>query len=277
MSTLGLKPNNESRERGVFIPRWLMKACPTASSAAVLAEALWFYQPWLSGDEKTETVVVDGDKWLFLSDKDWEEWTGLDAQSIKRARVALAKKGLIDYRPMQRNGIKRVALLPNWSKLQELEMLDKSEPTWTPVQKSEPTQGEVGTDSPNKSEPTYPPLTTEVSEVKRVSAAAAATKKGTRIPEPFFVTAEMRQWAAEEVPSVDVSCETRKFCDYWRATPGAKGVKLDWVATWRNWLRSAAERGAGSSGPVRKTGGGHTDMIKRALARYEDDEGMVAR
>ena len=29
-----------------------------------------------------------------------------------------------------------------------------------------------------------------------------------------------------------------KFKDYWIAQPGQKGVKLDWDATWRNWVRS---------------------------------------
>jgi uncharacterized protein YdaU (DUF1376 family) len=28
------------------------------------------------------------------------------------------------------------------------------------------------------------------------------------------------------------------FGDYWRAVPGAKGCKLDWAATWRNWVRN---------------------------------------
>lgn len=35
-----------------------------------------------------------------------------------------------------------------------------------------------------------------------------------------------------------------EFRDYWKSQPGAKGVKLDWFATWRNWCRRANERGA---------------------------------
>lgn len=27
------------------------------------------------------------------------------------------------------------------------------------------------------------------------------------------------------------------FRDYWRAKAGKEGVKLDWEATWRNWVR----------------------------------------
>jgi len=29
-----------------------------------------------------------------------------------------------------------------------------------------------------------------------------------------------------------------QFKDYWIAQPGQKGVKLDWEATWRNWVRN---------------------------------------
>jgi hypothetical protein len=27
------------------------------------------------------------------------------------------------------------------------------------------------------------------------------------------------------------------FVDYWIAQPGQRGVKVDWEATWRNWMR----------------------------------------
>jgi hypothetical protein len=36
--------------------------------------------------------------------------------------------------------------------------------------------------------------------------------------------------------------ENDKFKDYWRAKPGREGVKIDWDATWRNWMRTAWER-----------------------------------
>ena len=29
-----------------------------------------------------------------------------------------------------------------------------------------------------------------------------------------------------------------QFRDYWVAQPGAKGSKTDWLATWRNWVRT---------------------------------------
>jgi hypothetical protein len=69
-----------------------------------------------------------------------------------------------------------------------------------------------------------------------------ARKRATRIPEPFIVTADMRAWAAEETPGLKVDAVTKKFVDYWRAKSGKDATKRDWVATWRNWLRTDFER-----------------------------------
>jgi hypothetical protein len=74
------------------------------------------------------------------------------------------------------------------------------------------------------------------------SKSSRARTRGTRIPDDFAVTDEMRAWAKENVPHLAGAGETEKFIDYWRAQPGQRGVKLDWPATWRNWMRRAAER-----------------------------------
>jgi hypothetical protein len=64
--------------------------------------------------------------------------------------------------------------------------------------------------------------------------------RGTRLPEPFLVTAEMRAWYREHIGAqVDGQREHEKFVDYWRAN--GKAMK-DWPATWRNWMRRATEQ-----------------------------------
>jgi hypothetical protein len=72
----------------------------------------------------------------------------------------------------------------------------------------------------------------------------SAPKTATRVPEDFIPTEELRAWfVAERLGQViDGRVEHEKFMDYWRAAPGAKGRKQDWPATWRNWMRTAAER-----------------------------------
>ncbi|SER19535.1 hypothetical protein SAMN04244573_03077 [Azotobacter beijerinckii] len=33
--------------------------------------------------------------------------------------------------------------------------------------------------------------------------------------------------------------EGEKFADHWHAASGKNAAKLDWLATWRNWVRNA--------------------------------------
>lgn len=74
------------------------------------------------------------------------------------------------------------------------------------------------------------------------------SKRKSRLPDEFIVTGDMRKWAAESAPLVNLRLETESFCDYWR---GKGETKADWVATWRNWMRKAqgdAERGGRRGG-----------------------------
>jgi hypothetical protein len=73
-------------------------------------------------------------------------------------------------------------------------------------------------------------------------AAKADRRQGSRMPDPFPVTAEMVAWAREHCPHVDGKRETERFEDHWRGKAGKDGRKLDWVATWRNWMRTAEDR-----------------------------------
>ena len=92
-----------------------------------------------------------------------------------------------------------------------------------------------------------PPIVGSVSAPQRADARPTTTadgdaetaRRGTRIPDGFAITDAMAQWAEEKVPGLDVEAETERFADYWRAVPGQRGRKTDWVATWRNWMRRA--------------------------------------
>jgi hypothetical protein len=74
------------------------------------------------------------------------------------------------------------------------------------------------------------------------SARTAAAKRGTRIPDDFTVSPEMVAWAVEHCPHVDGRTETQKFINYWTAKTGKDATKLDWPATWRNWMLGARDR-----------------------------------
>jgi hypothetical protein len=66
------------------------------------------------------------------------------------------------------------------------------------------------------------------------------------------VTADMTTWAQQNAPTVNPTLATEKFIDYWRSVAGANGVKLDWLGTWRNWIRREAERYGGPASTSRK-------------------------
>lgn len=68
----------------------------------------------------------------------------------------------------------------------------------------------------------------------------AKTKRGSQVPDPFDVTAEMRSWALNNVPGVNLEWETAKLVDWAKAE--AK-TKVSWLRTWQNWMRRAYEDG----------------------------------
>ena len=39
-------------------------------------------------------------------------------------------------------------------------------------------------------------------------------------------------------PDLEPSPVWDQFKDYWASVGGTKGAKLDWFATWRNWVRN---------------------------------------
>jgi len=61
--------------------------------------------------------------------------------------------------------------------------------------------------------------------------------RGTRLAKEWLPTPESVSRIAIDAPDINHDAEHPTFIDYWIAQPGAKGVKTDWDATWRNWMR----------------------------------------
>lgn len=54
------------------------------------------------------------------------------------------------------------------------------------------------------------------------------------MPSSFVITEELRQWAREDVPGVDIDSETKTMRDWEFKDPHS-----DWTKAWRNWMRRA--------------------------------------
>lgn len=78
-------------------------------------------------------------------------------------------------------------------------------------------------------------------EAEGERANALSAKRASRLPDgwqPDEVFAK-----SEGLSSGEIAREAEKFRDYWRGQPGQRGVKLDWQATWKNWVRKVADDG----------------------------------
>lgn len=76
---------------------------------------------------------------------------------------------------------------------------------------------------------------------REVAVRDPARKRATRIPDGYMPSPDLIETMRAECPKVDLEAEHRKFVDYWRAKSGKDATKLDWDATWRNWVRRAKE------------------------------------
>ena len=96
--------------------------------------------------------------------------------------------------------------------------------------------------------------------------------RGARLPIDWKPNAELVAWSKTERPDLDLRKVFEEFKDYWSSVPGSKGVKLDWDATWRNWVRKQTAAKASfaqqASDAVRSTVPYSQD---KALRKVEED------
>jgi hypothetical protein len=114
-------------------------------------------------------------------------------------------------------------------------------------------------------------------ETETESRVERARKRGARLPEDWRPQIQDRSEACDRLGSSDaVDQELLKFHDYWKAQPGQRGVKLDWDATWRNWIRNTkGPQNAKTNAPQNALGGfsGLAAQLRRKIA---DDERRAA-
>lgn len=203
--------------------------------------SVWLHLLLLANHKETKRmingrVIAIQPGQLITSRKSLSAKTGVNESKVERVLNTLKSEQQIEQHGTSKF---RVISIVKWAEYQsdeqQSEQLVNSKRTADEQQMNTPE--EVSSDTKNEKNVKKTP-----SPASGDANAEKAARKS-RLPEPFLVTKEMREWAVESAPAVTMKTETENFCDYWR---GAGGTKLDWVATWRTWMRKAQKDSQGS-------------------------------
>jgi hypothetical protein len=63
-------------------------------------------------------------------------------------------------------------------------------------------------------------------------------QRGSRLANNWVLPNEWEYWANKERPDLNAAQVADQFKDFWCSKPGKDAIKLDWQATWRNWVRN---------------------------------------
>lgn len=81
----------------------------------------------------------------------------------------------------------------------------------------------------------------DVESGEKKSSTKEKTNRGSRLATTWQLPDEWLEWTLKEKPNLvphEIEAEAKRFKDFWIACAGQKAVKMDWAATWRNWVRS---------------------------------------
>lgn len=80
-------------------------------------------------------------------------------------------------------------------------------------------------------------------KVREKTSLRSVQNRGTRLQRDWQPSPEDLGYARSQgMPDEVIGRETEDFRDYWVSRPGAAGVKLDWPAMWRTWIRRSCDK-----------------------------------
>lgn len=130
--------------------------------------------------------------------------------------------------------------------------------------------------------PLVPPSQTLPPIIPQTPSPTPETKRARRLATDWVLPAVWGRWAISQGHSeATIRIEAEKFRDYWCSKSGKDATKLDWEATWRNWIRNASKPSGGrpaQQGPPRPKSEfmQKQDAVKReletALGHKRDDD-----
>ena len=97
------------------------------------------------------------------------------------------------------------------------------------------------------------------------------SQRGSRLANDWVLPNEWEYWSNKERPDLNAMQVADQFKDFWCAKPGKDGVKLDWAATWRNWVRNQKAPKMNPAEIVRVTVA-PSNLPDPALEKFKADE-----
>lgn len=99
------------------------------------------------------------------------------------------------------------------------------------------------------------------------SSASSTTPNGvgrraSRLATDWTLPDEWAAWAKEQRPDLNIQDVADRFKDFWIAKAGKDGAKLDWQATWRNWVRGSKGSGSFTARPSAHSGFSKVDYTE---------------
>ena len=193
---------------GAFIPNWLLKQTTVSANAKLMYARL------------SQFSDDNGRAWPRQSLLSKE--LGMNKRTAQRAIDVLVRLNLI--KKVQRGiNTSNLYTFPEhpWMSQKPLDTTDMSHPDMTDL--------------------SHPDMT-DVSHIQYHIINKEKTN-GTRCPETFYPDArsfeilEKKEGVSKEDSEKCISA----FIDYWIAIAGARGIKRDWNATFRNWVRNESK------------------------------------
>jgi hypothetical protein len=122
------------------------------------------------------------------------------------------------------------------------------------------------TQTVSKDNPNHKPITNNHKPITINHKPKVESTRGSRLSPDFCLTEDWKDFCQQDRPDLNPSKVFETFKDYWVAKAGQQGVKLDWFATWRNWVRSQ------NQAPINKA----DQVFTTVPSRFERDPALIA-
>lgn len=196
------------------------------------------FQHWIRKNKANNKHCYDGHYWTYNSVKALSElFPFLTEKQIRRTLDSLVEKGVLIKGNYNKSSYDRTL----WYAFKDESIFLNSKidlPIWA-----------NGSDQKGEPIPDNKPDNKLIKEIKKTSFLNKENfpdkpkKKACRFENSEYYSNELPDSFNCEAELMAVSdskarFEYDKFKDYWTAKSGQQATKLDWLATWRNWLRN---------------------------------------